>query len=149
MLGLLYICFKMISEYMIISGDFQPGQFGSKLAKDVCHDLIYSITQVSCPKRLKLIRVLHSGYRKKRLDPNAESDTSDAESELAYELFADYLSGVASMHFCGFNSSYLILNRPSISTNLGRICKENFQNSWHDLQSSKEESCPNFWKCIS
>ena len=76
---------------------FQPGQFGSKLAKDVCHDLIYSI---GLPFHIKKIYMfLHSGYRKKRLDPNAESDTSDAESELAYELFGDYLSGVTSMHF--------------------------------------------------
>jgi len=28
---------------------FQPGQFASKLAKDVCHDLIYFIAQVYPP----------------------------------------------------------------------------------------------------
>lgn len=39
--------------------------------------------------------MLHLGSKKYRSDPNAESDTSDAESELANELFADYLSGVA------------------------------------------------------
>lgn len=121
-------------------GPLQPGYCGTKLTKEMCHDLICSAFSPVPYIFIIFELMLHLGSQKYRSDPNAECDTSDAESELANELFADYLSGVAKMHITvvvGFFFESWVYSQTS--TSLGRICKENFKDSSNDLQSAKEE----------
>lgn len=66
-----------------------------------------------------------------------EADSSDADSELAMELFQDYMSGVSWLDF----STHMFLHpgkQGSVTTILGRICKAYYQDSCYDLPGSKE-----------